>query len=120
MSLITKSGMRPCQSVSCAKPSLNHCHYSPGLDCSKSRLDPKKQCSTVCYKTKVRDMIETREKGALRCRVDKEELLKIYWGLKEGIGMKAYLHGPLGGEKPKAAISGGGPGFAGKEKGIYV
>ena len=47
------------------------------------------------YKTKVRDMMETREKGALRCEVDKEEHLKIYGGLKEGIGMKAYLHGPL-------------------------
>ena len=47
------------------------------------------------HKTKVRDMIETREKGALRCKVDKEEFLKIYGGLKEGIGMKAYLHGPL-------------------------
>ena len=41
------------------------------------------------YMTKVRDMIETREKGALRCNVDKEEHLKIYGGLKEGIGMKA-------------------------------
>ena len=47
------------------------------------------------YKTKVRDMIEIREKGALRCKVDKEEHLKIYGGLKEGIGMKEYLHGPL-------------------------
>ena len=42
--------------------------------------------------SKVRDMMETREKGALRCKVDKEEHLKIYGGLKEGIGMKAYLH----------------------------
>ena len=40
-------------------------------------------------------MIETREKGALRSKVDKEEHLKIYRGLKEGIGMKAYLRGPL-------------------------
>ena len=47
------------------------------------------------YKTKVRDMIETREKGALRCKVEKDEHLKIYGGLKEGIGMEAYLHGPL-------------------------
>ena len=29
------------------------------------------------YMTKVRDMIETREKGALRCKVDLEEHLKI-------------------------------------------
>ena len=47
------------------------------------------------YKTKVRNMIETRGKGALRCKVDKEEHLKIYGGWKEGIGMKAYLRGPL-------------------------
>ena len=47
------------------------------------------------YKTKVRGTVETREKGALRCEVDKEEHLKIYGGLKEGIGMKAYLYGPL-------------------------
>ena len=32
--------------------------------------------------------------------------------------MKAYLHGPLG-EKLETAISGGGPGSAGKEKEIY-
>ena len=47
------------------------------------------------YKTNVRDMIETREKGALRCKVDKEEYLKINGGLKEGIGMKVHFHGPL-------------------------
>ena len=47
------------------------------------------------YKTKVSGVIETKEKGALRCKADKEENLKIYGGLKEGIGMKAYLHGPL-------------------------
>ena len=51
------------------------------------------------YKTKVRGMIETREKGALRCKVDKEEHLKIYGGVQEGIGMKAYLHGLLDGTK---------------------
>ena len=32
------------------------------------------------YKTKVRDMIETREKGALRCIVDKEEHIWRYMG----------------------------------------
>ena len=47
------------------------------------------------HKTKVRDTIEIREKGALICKVDKEEHLKTYGGLKEGIGMKAYLHGPM-------------------------
>ena len=40
-------------------------------------------------------MIETREKGALRRKVHEKEHLKIYGGLKEGIGMEAYLHGPM-------------------------
>ena len=42
-------------------------------------------------------------------------------GLKEGIGMKAYLFAwPTGrGEKLETAISGGGPGSAGKEKEIH-
>ena len=40
--------------------------------------------------------MEIREKGALRCKVDKEEYLKIYGGLKEGIEMmEACLHGPM-------------------------
>ena len=47
------------------------------------------------YKTKVRDMIEMRGKGALRRKVDEEEHLKIYRRLREGMGMKTYLHGPM-------------------------
>ena len=47
------------------------------------------------YKTKVSDVIELREKKALRQKVDKEEHLKIYGGLRERIGMKTYLHGPI-------------------------
>ena len=47
------------------------------------------------YKTKVRDMIEMREKEMLRCQVDEEEHLRIYGGLREEIGMKTYLHGPM-------------------------
>ena len=47
------------------------------------------------YKPKVRDMIEIRDKGALRCKADGEEHLKIHGGLQEVIGMKAYLHGLL-------------------------
>ena len=44
------------------------------------------------YKTKVRDMIKIRDKGALRCKADDKEHLMIYGGLQEGMGMKAYLH----------------------------
>ena len=40
-------------------------------------------------------MIEIWDKGALRLKVDQEEYLKMYGGLREGIGMKAYLHGPM-------------------------
>ena len=47
------------------------------------------------YKTKVSDVIELREKKALRQKVDEEEHLTIYGGLREGIGMKTYLHGPI-------------------------
>ena len=39
------------------------------------------------------------KEGALRCKVDKEEHLKIYGGFKEGIGMKACLHGALDASK---------------------
>ena len=47
------------------------------------------------YKTKLSDMIEIREKKALKQKIDEEEHLKIYGGLREGIGMKTYLHGPI-------------------------
>ena len=47
------------------------------------------------YKTTVCDMMEVREKGALKRKIDEEEHLKIYGGLREGIGMKTYLHGPM-------------------------
>ena len=48
------------------------------------------------YKTKVSDMMEIRDKKALRQKVDEEEDLMIYGGLREGIGMKTYyLHGPI-------------------------
>ena len=40
------------------------------------------------YKTKVGDMIELRERKSLGQKVDEEEHLKIYGGLREGIGMK--------------------------------
>ena len=47
------------------------------------------------YKTKVSDMIEIRQMKSLRQKVEEEEHLKIYGGLREGIVMKTYLHGPL-------------------------
>lgn len=40
-------------------------------------------------------MVAIREKEALNCKVDAGEHLKIYRGLRWGIGIKAYLHGPM-------------------------
>ena len=37
------------------------------------------------YKTKVSDMIELRERKSLRQKVEEEEHLRIYGGLREGI-----------------------------------
>ena len=47
------------------------------------------------YKTEVKERIERRERLALRKKVEGEEHLEIYGGLREGIGMKRYLHGPM-------------------------
>ena len=47
------------------------------------------------YKTEVKERLERRERLALRKKVEGEEHLEIYGGLKEGIGMKRYLHGPM-------------------------
>ena len=47
------------------------------------------------YKKKIDEMIALREMKSLKQKVDEEDHLKIYGGLKEGLGMKTYLHGPL-------------------------
>ena len=47
------------------------------------------------YKTNIGDMIELRERKSLRQKVDEEEHVKIYGGLRDGIGMKTYLYGPI-------------------------
>ena len=39
--------------------------------------------------------METRETPALRNKVKEDEHLDIYGGLREEIGMKTYLHGPM-------------------------
>ena len=46
-------------------------------------------------KTEVNEKIEIRERLALRSKVKEEEELEIYGGLREEIGMKTYLHGPV-------------------------
>ena len=47
-------------------------------------------------KTEVKQNIEIRERLALRNSVKEEEHLEIYGGLlREEIGMKTYLHGPM-------------------------
>ena len=45
--------------------------------------------------TQVKEKIEIRERLALRNKVKEEEHLEIYGGLREEIGMKTYLHGPM-------------------------
>ena len=40
-------------------------------------------------------MIEERERQALRNKVKEENHFEIYEGLREDIGMKTYVHGPM-------------------------
>ncbi|MEP2037814.1 MAG: hypothetical protein ABJI72_14510 [Parasphingorhabdus sp.] len=47
------------------------------------------------YKAKVEESIERRERLALRNKVESEKHFEIYGGLREGLGMKTYLHGPM-------------------------
>ena len=62
------------------------------------------------YKTEVNERIGERERLALRNKV-KEKHLDIYGGLREDIGVKTYLHGPMDyAKKLKTAISCRGPG----------
>ena len=48
----------------------------------------------------MKERTETREKPALRNNVKEEEHFEIYGELREEIGMKTYLHGPM--DYPKA------------------
>ena len=50
------------------------------------------------WEVKDRSRRNDRKKGyrlALRTKVKSEEHLEIYGGLREGIGIKMYLHGPV-------------------------
>ena len=47
------------------------------------------------YKTEGNKTIEERGRQALRNRVKEERLVEIYGGLREDIGMKTLLHGPM-------------------------
>ena len=47
------------------------------------------------YKAEVEERIGRRERLALRNKVESEKHLEIYGRLREGIGMKTYLHGPM-------------------------
>ena len=47
------------------------------------------------YKIEVKEKIEIRERLALRNKVKEKQHLEIYGGLREEIGMKTYLHGPM-------------------------
>ena len=47
------------------------------------------------YMAEVEERIERRERPTLRTKVESEKRLQIYVGLREGIGMKTYLHGQV-------------------------
>ena len=47
------------------------------------------------YKTEVKEIIEERERPVLRSKVKEQKHLDIYGGLREDVGMKTYLHGPM-------------------------
>ena len=47
------------------------------------------------YKTEVKEVIEERERLALRNNVIEEKHLEIYRGVKENVGIKTYLYGPM-------------------------
>ena len=47
------------------------------------------------YRTQVNEIIEERETLALRINVKEEKHLEVYGELREDIGMKTYLHGPM-------------------------
>ena len=49
------------------------------------------------YKAEVENMIEIRERLAVRNKVEPEKhlLIEIHEGLREGIRMKTYWHGPM-------------------------
>ena len=56
---------------------------------------------------------------ALRQKVDEEEHLELYGGLREGIGMKTYLHGPIDCEKLETVISERRPRPTRKKEEVY-
>ena len=45
--------------------------------------------------TEVKEIIEKRERQALRNKVKEEKHLEIYGELREDVGTKTYLHGPM-------------------------
>ena len=47
------------------------------------------------YKAELEERIETRERLALRNKVESGKKMEIYRGLREVIGMETYLHGPM-------------------------
>ena len=73
------------------------------------------------HKTEVQEIIEEMERLALSNIVKGEKHL-ICGGLREALGMKTYLHGPMDysyAKKLKTAISCRGPGPTRKKNEIY-
>ena len=50
----------------------------------------------VAHCRMAREIVEIRDKArALRNKVESEKHLDVYGEMREGIGMKTYLHGPM-------------------------
>ena len=47
------------------------------------------------YKAEVKDVTQESERLALRKKVKEEKNYETYRGLREDIGMKTYMHGPM-------------------------
>ena len=82
----------------------------------KTRSDTvHREVCGVQDRSKRKDRI--RERLALRNKVKEEEHLEIYGGLREEIGMKTSLHGPMDyAKETETAISCRGPGPASKKR----
>ena len=61
---------------------------------TEKRYYPQKRWGVTRQKSKSED-INNVERPALRSKVKEAEHLEIYWGLREEIRMKTYLHGPM-------------------------
>ena len=59
------------------------------------------------YKTEIKEILKEREKHGPRNKAKEEKHLEIYGRLRENIGMRKFLHGPMDyAKKPKLRFVG--------------